>query len=203
MFVKTPAAPVIARINKKRKEPEDYTSSTLGQPGPSIKRGKGSKSNDAAATAAGSEPRRSKNTAVFVSNLPPDTTHDELVARFSKCGLLEEDDAGDPKVKLYARDDADGAFSGEALVVYFKEDSVTLALNILDDAELRLGEPSTRMRVLRAEFGHKGGDGKPGGGAAAGGSGAPRKTVDKRKATRRLGKMQRCVPLPSSFLDSP
>ena len=87
--------------------------------------------------------------------------------------------------------------------MYFKEDSVTLALNILDDAELRLGEPSTRMRVLRAEFGHKGGDGKPGGGAAAGGSGAPRKTVDKRKATRRLGKMQRCVPLPSSFLDSP
>ena len=198
--MKTPAAPVIARINKKRKEPEDYTSSTLGQPGPSIKRGKGSKSNDAAATAAGSEPRRSKNTAVFVSNLPPDTTHDELVARFSKCGLLEEDDAGEPKVKLYARDDADGAFSGEALVVYFKEDSVTLALNILDDAELRLGEPSTRMRVLRAEFGHKGGDGKPGGGAAAGGSGAPRKTVDKRKATRRLGKMQRCVSLPSSFL---
>ena len=51
--------------------------------------------------------------------------------------------------------------------------------------------------------GVKGGDGKPGGAVAAGGSGAPRKTVDKRKATRRLGKMQRCVPLPSSFLDSP
>jgi len=174
----TPAAPVLARTNKKRKDPEDYTSESIGQPGPSIKRGKGAK-----AASNGKAPpaeRKSKNTAVFV-RLPFDATFEEVVERFSKCGLLEEDDDGEPKVKMYARED--GTFSGEALVVYFKEDSVTLALNILDDAELRLGEPSTRMSVQRAEFGHKN--------DTAGGETKPRKVVDKKRITKRIGRMQK------------
>ncbi|KAI0088025.1 hypothetical protein BDY19DRAFT_951560 [Irpex rosettiformis] len=172
----TPAAPVLAR-NKKRKEPEDYTSSTLGQdPGPS-KKGKKNKDKEGE--------RKSKNTAVYVTGLPPDTDSDELVERFSRCGLIEEDDDGQPKVKLYARDD--GSFSGEALVVYFKEDSVLLALNILDDAELRIGEPSTRMSVQIANFGHKHEAGSVEGSATA----KVRKTIDKKKITRRIGKMQK------------
>ncbi|TFY74956.1 hypothetical protein EWM64_g9056 [Hericium alpestre] len=177
-----PAAPVAKRLNKKRKEPEDYTSSTVGQPqpGPSIKRGKGSKNDNGATTE-----RKSKNTAVYVTNLPLDTTHEELVERFSKCGLIEEDFDGERKVKMYAREgDDSGAFSGEALIVYFKEDSVNLALNILDDAELRLGDPTTRMRVQKAEFGHK---------TTAGGGGEQkeRKTISKKAVTRRIGKMQK------------
>jgi|SRR5712671_108507 len=175
-----PAAPVLARTNKKRKDPEDYTSETIGQPGPSIKRGKGAK-----AASNGKAPpaeRKSKNTAVFV-RLPFDATFEEVVERFSKCGLIEEDNDGEPKVKMYAHED--GTFSGEALVVYFKEDSVTLALNILDDAELRLGEPSSRMSVQRAEFGHKN--------DTAGGESKPRKVVDKKRTTKRIGKMQRCA----------
>lgn len=87
---------------------------------------------------------------------------------------------------MYARDD--GTFSGDALVVYFKEDSVILALNLLDDAELRLGDPSTVMSVERAEFGHKNT-----GGDEHGNDAKPRKTVDKKKATRRIGKMQKYV----------
>ena len=97
--------------------------------------------------------QKSKNTAIYVTGLPLDAEMDEIVERFSKCGVIEEDDGGDPKVKLYARED--GSFSGEALVVYFKEDSVTLAINLLDDAELRIGDSSSVMRVQRAEFGHK------------------------------------------------
>lgn len=93
---------------------------------------------------------------------------------------------------MYARED--GTFSGEALVVYFKEDSVLLALNILDDAELRLGDSGTVMRVQRAEFGHKNT-----GGDAHGHNAKPRKTVDKKKATRRIGKMQKCVDKPFTF----
>jgi HIV Tat-specific factor 1 len=175
---------VLARA-KKRKEPEDYTSNTLGQdPGPSTKKGKKGKNG---------EQRKSKNTAVYVTGLPPDTEPDELVERFSKCGLIEEDDSGEPKVKLYARDD--GSFSGEALVVYFKEDSVTLALNILDDAELRIGERSTRMSVRQAEFGHKHEAGSVEGSEHA----KVRKTIDKKKATRRIGKMQKCGLL--SFIE--
>lgn len=121
---------------------------------------------------------------MYVTGLPQDTEHDELVKRFSRCGLIEEDDEGEPKVKMYARDD--GIFSGEALVVYFKEDSVTLALNILDEAELRIGEPSTRMSVKKAEFSHKHETGSVEGGRAT-----VRKTVDKKKATRRIGRMQK------------
>ncbi|KAI9068269.1 hypothetical protein FKP32DRAFT_1562102 [Trametes sanguinea] len=168
----TPAAPVLKRLNKKRKEPADG-------PGPSgsSKRGK---NGDAAAASE----RRPKNTAVYVTGLPPDADLDEIAARFGKFGLIEEDDEGRPKVKLYARED--GAFSGDALVVYFKEESVDLAITMLDDAELRLGEPGTRMRVQRAEFSHKHEKGE------AGGEAKPRRTVeDKKRATRRIGKMQK------------
>lgn len=179
----TPAAPVLKRTNKKRKEPEDYTSSTVGQiAGPAAKRGK--KGAASMSNGQGQPERKSKNTAVYVTGLPPDTEADEIVTRFSKFGLIEEDDEGAPKIKLYARDD--GTFSGDALIVYFKEESVDLAVSLLDDDELRIGLPSTRMRVQRAEFGHKhekeGGQGEM----------KPRKTVsDKKKATKRIGKMQK------------
>ncbi|KAJ7647343.1 hypothetical protein FB45DRAFT_893169 [Roridomyces roridus] len=173
----TPAAPVLARENKKRKEPEDYTSATsTSEAGPSIKRGRTDKKEKPPGE------RKSKNTAVYVTGLPLDAELDELLERFSKCGVIEEDDEGEPKVKMYAKED--GTFSGEALVVYFKEDSVLLALNILDDAELRFGDSSTTMRVARAEFGHKNT-------GVEGGVSKPRKTVDKKKASKRIGKMQK------------
>lgn len=168
---------MLARTNKKRKGTDDQTYEPIGQPGPSLKRGKGAKS-----ASNGDAERKSKNTAVFV-RLPFDAAFDEVVERYSKCGLIEEDDEGEPKVKMYARED--GTFSGEALVVYFKEDSVNLAINILDDAELRLGEPSSRMSVQRAEFGHKNDN--------TGGESKPRKVVDRKKTTKRLGRMQKYV----------
>ncbi|EMD37555.1 hypothetical protein CERSUDRAFT_73425 [Gelatoporia subvermispora B] len=172
----TPAAPVLKRTTKKRKEPEDYTGFTAGPSEPEAKRGKNGPSP--------APERKSKNTAVYVTGLPSDTTPDELAARFSRCGLIEEDDTGAPKIKMYARED--GTFSGDALIVYFKEDSVDLALSILDDDELRLGESGTRMHVQRAQFGHKHEAGQ------GGGEMKPRRTMDdKRKATKRIGKMQR------------
>ena len=120
-----------------------------------------------------------------MTSLPHDTEVDELLQRFGKCGLIEEDDEGEPKIKMYAREN--GSFSGEALVVFFKEDSVTLALNLMDEAELRLGDASTRMRVQKAEFGHKQQQG-----AGEHGGGGERKVVNRKKATKRIGKMQRC-----------
>lgn len=118
-----------------------------------------------------------------MTGLPLDAEVEEIVERFSKCGVIEEDENGEPKVKMYARDD--GTFSGEALVVYFKEDSVTLALTLLADAELRLGQASTVMTVSKADFAHKASTG------AGGEEVKPRRTVDKKKITRRIGKMQR------------
>ncbi|TFK75460.1 hypothetical protein BDN72DRAFT_832339 [Pluteus cervinus] len=173
----TPAAPVLARENKKRKEPVDYTGagSSSAVDIHAAKRGR----NDKKETE-----RKSKNTAVYVTGLPSDTDPDELLQRFSRCGVIEEDDEGEPKVKMYAKDD--GTFSGEALVVYFKEDSVILALNILDEAELRIGDSATVMKVTKADFTHK-----HGGGSGGGGDGKPRKTMDKKKVSKRIGKMQK------------
>ncbi|KAG6880347.1 hypothetical protein C0992_011098 [Termitomyces sp. T32_za158] len=171
----TPAAPVLARENKKRKDPEDYTSQSGLL---SIKRGKVDKKERPPTE------RKSKNTAVYVTGLPFDTEMDEIVERFSKCGVIEEDEDGEPKVKMYAKDD--GTFSGEALVVFFKEDSVLLALNILDEAELRFGDSSSVMSLSKADFTHKE--------TIAGPEGVkPRKILDKKKATRRIGKMQKKI----------
>lgn len=152
-----------------------------------IKRGKGTGATASSSTTKEKAPPKApKNTAVYVTNLPIDAELEEVQARFARCGVIEEDDAGEPKIKMYAREN--GRFSGEALVVFFKEDSVSLAVNLLDDAELRLGDVNTRMRVQKAEFGHK----NTGGGEGSHDS-APRKTVNKKNATKRIGKMQRCV----------
>ncbi|KAG9123752.1 hypothetical protein FRC07_014058 [Ceratobasidium sp. 392] len=188
----TPAAPVLARNNKKRKkEPADYTSNTdPSAPGPSIKRGKTGKGERTGADGAPA-PRKSKNTAVFVSNLPPDAEPGEIAARFGRFGLIMEDDDGKPKVKLYRTEDE--TFNGDALVVYYKEESVDLAVTLLDDVELRLGEPGPRMKVRRAEFTHKATEGEGGTEAANGGQkkesgGRP---IDKKKASKRIGNMER------------
>ena len=163
------------RESKKRKV-EDYTSATpLSEASLSIKRGKNEKKEQLSAE------RKSKNTAVYVTGLPLDAEQDEIIERFSRCGVIEEDEDGDAKVKMYAKED--GSFSGEVLVVYFKEDSVTLAINLLDDAELRLGQPSSVMKVAKADFGHK----FHGSGQEA----RHRKIVDKKKITKRIGKMQK------------
>jgi HIV Tat-specific factor 1 len=175
---------VLARSNKKRKkEPVDYTSNTdPAAVGVSIKRGKNNKGDKKEESAAA--PRKSKNTAVFVTSLPLDAQADEVAARFGRFGLIMEDDEGKPKVKLYRSED--GTFNGEALVVYYKEESVDLAVTLLDDAELRLGESGTRMKVQRAEYGHKSGEGD----AVAEPSGQKR-PIDKKKATKRIGNMER------------
>ncbi|KAI8147898.1 hypothetical protein BJV82DRAFT_593837 [Fennellomyces sp. T-0311] len=98
--------------------------------------------------------REPKNTSVYVTGVPHDTTLDEMKQVFSKCGVIMEDlETGLPKIKIYQ--DAEGKPKGDALVTYFKEDSVPLAIKLLDEAELRLGEPSTVIRVQQAVFKEK------------------------------------------------
>lgn len=131
--MKTPAAPVLAREDriKKRKagekEQPSKTPKPLNQSGP-------------------------KNTAVWVSNLPPDATPEQLAAVFSKAGVLLIGDDGEPRIKLYYDDS--GKFKGEALVMYFKEGSVDLAITLLDDTELEFGAGCGNMRVRAAEYQH-------------------------------------------------
>lgn len=96
------------------------------------------------------------NTAVFVTSVPLDVEFDEIRDVFSKCGVIaEEIDSGRPRIKMYMDDD--GNFKGEALVVYFRPESVNLAIQMLDETEFRLGAPGPLgpMKVQAADFSFK------------------------------------------------
>jgi HIV Tat-specific factor 1 len=81
---------------------------------------------------------------------------DEINHTFTKCGVIaEEIDSGKPRIKMY--EDEKGQFKGDALVVYFRPESVNLAIQMLDDTDFRLGVegPVGRMRVQAADFSYK------------------------------------------------
>ncbi|KAI9373082.1 hypothetical protein BJX61DRAFT_533477 [Aspergillus egyptiacus] len=96
------------------------------------------------------------NTAVFVTSIPLDAEFDEIRDVFSRCGVIaEEIDSGRPRIKMYTDDD--GKFKGEVLIVYFRPESVNLAIQMLDDSDFRLGVtgPLGPMRVQPADFSFK------------------------------------------------
>jgi HIV Tat-specific factor 1 len=69
--------------------------------------------------------------------------------------IAEEIDTKKPRIKLYA-DDQD-IFKGDALIVYFRAESVDLAVQMLDDTDFRFGEQgsSGKMKVQTADFSYK------------------------------------------------
>lgn len=130
------------------------------------------------------------NTAVFVTSLPLDVEFEEIRDVFSKCGVIaEEIDSGRPRIKMYHDDN--GKFKGEALVVYFRPESVNLAIQMLDETDFRLGVagPHGPMRVQPADFSFKSQQDAP-----------PKTNMrDKRKIIQRTQKLNRWVPFPSHF----
>lgn len=100
------------------------------------------------------EPPARKNTAIYVTNLPSDVTEDEIKEVFSKYGVIaEEIDRGKPRIKLYRNED--GTPKGDALVVYFRPESVKLAVQMLDDSDFRFGSEGTKIKVQPADFSYK------------------------------------------------
>lgn len=91
-----------------------------------------------------------------MTSLPTDITVSEVHDVFTKCGVIaEEIDSGKPRIKLYTNED--GSFKGDALILYFRAESVDLAVQMLDDTDLRLGQPvaTGKMRVAAADFSYK------------------------------------------------
>ncbi|WRT68944.1 uncharacterized protein IL334_005926 [Kwoniella shivajii] len=151
----TPANAVVARDekrNKKRKKGEkDYTSNTKDVK--EIPNAQASSSTSTSKLQPQSQQQQIpaiKKTAVWVTNLPPNTTVDLLASVFTKAGVLLIDDEGNPRIKLYHDDE--GKFKGEALIMYFKEGSVDLAITLLDDTELELGSGYGNIKVKVAEY---------------------------------------------------
>ncbi|KAK3056235.1 hypothetical protein LTR09_002742 [Extremus antarcticus] len=106
--------------------------------------------------AEAARPERKSN-AVYVTSLPDDATVDELKGVFSRYGgvIAESADTGEPRIKIYVDDD--GQPKGDALVVFFRPESVQLAIDMLDETEFRPGERSDKgpMRVTVADQSYK------------------------------------------------
>ena len=133
-----------------------------------------------------------RNTAVYVQRIPVDATLEEVSAVFSKAGLILLDADGQPKIKLYT-ESANGQRNGEGLVVYYKEESVELAVNLLDDSPLRLGDNES-MKVSKADWGHKANKEEENGNTTNDAPPPKRKAktdVVKQKMQRRAEKLQR------------
>jgi HIV Tat-specific factor 1 len=93
-------------------------------------------------------------------------------------------DTGEPRVKLYTGED--GNFKGDALVVYYRPESVQLAIQQYDDSDFRYGEPGPAgpMRVKLADMSYK----KQ--------KDATTKTgKEKKKIVKNLQKLDRSVPV--------
>ncbi|KAM9788528.1 17S U2 SnRNP complex component HTATSF1 [Neosynchiropus ocellatus] len=92
-----------------------------------------------------------KNTNVYVSGLPPDTSTEEFAEIMSKCGIVMRDPITEEyKVKLYK--DKEGNLKGDGLCCYLKRESVDLALRLIDESEVR----GYRLHVESARFELKG-----------------------------------------------
>lgn len=140
-----------------------------------------------------------RNRGVYIQGLPtgPGTTvaglEAELAAAFGRYGVIAEDlrgGMGKKHVRVYANKET-GAVNGDALVVYFRPESVELAVQMMDGALLRADDASSTVRVEAAQYNPAGKkkDGEEGEENGATEDGEQRKlTEDEKREKRRLQK---------------
>ncbi|PNS20963.1 Splicing factor U2AF-associated protein 2 [Sphaceloma murrayae] len=123
-------------------------------PQESKKRKADGKSTASSSKKAKKEPTERVNSSVYVTGLPHDAKFDEIFDIFSrKGGLIANNvDSETPKIKMYANED--GSFKGEALITFFRPESVQMAIDLLDATDLRT-YMSGDMRVQVADMSYK------------------------------------------------
>jgi len=102
------------------------------------------------------EKAQRENTAIYVTLLPDNVTEAALADFFGRCGLIAESvDSNKPRIKLYYNDD--GSFKGDALIVFFRPESVKLAVDLYDDSPFPTtrGDNTTHMRIHPADESYK------------------------------------------------
>lgn len=92
------------------------------------------------------------NANIYVGGLPKDITEFELTEYFSRCGFIRKDPkTNQNKIKLYK--DENGKNKGDALVSFLREESVSMAVDLFNETEIR---PGYRITVDKAKFEQKG-----------------------------------------------
>ncbi|KAJ4343124.1 hypothetical protein N0V95_006739 [Ascochyta clinopodiicola] len=103
---------------------------------------------------ANKKPKVQENRAIYVSNLPRDTNETEIEDEFKKYGIIDQGADGNKRIKMYT--DEEGNFNGDCLIVYFKKDSVELAIRMMDDYYFRIEDQSQgKIKVKEADFSYK------------------------------------------------
>eukprot|EP00730_Choanoeca_flexa_P000684 TRINITY_DN10298_c0_g2_i1.p1 TRINITY_DN10298_c0_g2~~TRINITY_DN10298_c0_g2_i1.p1 ORF type:complete len:444 (+),score=106.90 TRINITY_DN10298_c0_g2_i1:132-1463(+) len=87
------------------------------------------------------------NCHVYVTGLPLDITLEEFTSFMAKAGIINEDDEGNKRIRLYL--DEEGQPKGDGKCTYLRVESVDLALTILDGAEIK---PGYKVSIQRAVF---------------------------------------------------
>ncbi|KAF3042244.1 hypothetical protein E8E11_000410 [Didymella keratinophila] len=112
------------------------------------------KRKNAQAADANKKPKVQENRAIYVSNLPRDTNEIEIEEEFKKYGIIDQGADGNKRIKMYKDDE--GNFNGDALIVYFKKDSVDLAIRMMDEYYFRIEDQSQGViRVKEADYSYK------------------------------------------------
>lgn len=96
-----------------------------------------------------------KNRGIYITGLPQDVTENELEKVFGRYGLIAEDlraGGGKKRIRLYKKGPDNDEIKGDAFIVYFKPESVELAIQMMDGSELRLGEKQSIVHVEEAQY---------------------------------------------------
>ena len=90
---------------------------------------------------------------IYISNLPENITQNDLITYFSKCGFIRNDPkTNEIKVKIYINEETKKP-KGDALISFLRPESVDLAINLLNETEIK---PGYIIKVERAFFKQKG-----------------------------------------------